>query len=142
MTFSQYIKYRSETQDNNAENLDQVVDEQIENNSAQKTKRSLIDGNLYKRYQKRFYQTLELNTKQFIRQKFDIETKDGQTVLQCVCQIRKEIDDVRTITISLINLHIKIPNTTSPTNHHFFNLKLLFSNLKKEFSPLLNNTQN
>ena len=60
LAFSQYIKYRSETQDNNPENLDRVVDEQIENNSAQ-TKRNLIDGNLYKRYQKRFYQTVELN---------------------------------------------------------------------------------
>ena len=54
-----------------------------------------------------------------------------------VCQIRKEIDDIRTITISLINLHIKIPNTTSPTNHHFFQPEIIVLKPKEgSFYPI------
>ena len=57
--------------------------------------------------------------------------------MECVCQVRKSIDNIRTITISLVNKHQKQQNSTSLTSHHFFQPEIIVLKPKEgNFVPI------
>lgn len=130
-----YIKYRQETLDETTNTQERANIENV--SGGNEGSRLKIDSKIYKRKQNRFFQKIELGSRDNFREKFTVSSIENVTVLECVCQVRKSIDNIRTITISLVNKHQKQQNSTSPTSHHFFQPEIIVLKPKEgNFVPI------